>query len=217
MKKLIINFVTLKKMKKMKKNLIIALLIASLSVFAQEKTEKVYNKDTTGRNEFRIGTIHALTLSLNANYERILDKYFGFGVSLSIINNYETNREMNNDNSFFTSGTNNSFILSPYYRFYFSERKEYGAHGFFIEGYTALISGEDWRKSDLTSSNSINKVTRESFTTGAIGFGAGKKWVNHKGFVFEFMLGVGRGFSRDNLNNEPRFIFKGDFSVGYRF
>lgn len=209
-------------MKKMKKNLIIALLIASTSVFAQDTKEKVYNKDTTGRNEFRIGTIHALTLSLNANYERILDKYSGFGVSLTIYNNSETNREINSGSSVFDYGTNNSFILSPYYRFYFSEKKEYGAHGFFIEGFTALVSGEDWRRNynnDFINNNGLinNKVIRESFTTGALGFGAGKKWVNHKGFVFEFMLGVGRGFSRDNLNNEPRFLFKGDFSVGYRF
>lgn len=203
-------------MKKMKKNLIIALLIASTSVFAQDKTEKVYNKDTTGRNEFRIGTIHALTLSLNANYERILDKYSGFGVSLTIYNNSEINREINNGNNLFSSGTNNSFILSPYYRFYFSEKKEYGAHGFFIEGFTALVSGEDWRI-DYNNGFINNKVNRESFTTGALGFGAGKKWVNHKGFVFEFMLGVGRGFSRDNLNNEPRFLIKGDISIGYRF
>ena len=89
LKKKPINFNNLiyKIMKKMKKNLAILMFITFTTAFAQETKEKEFNKDKTGKNEFRIGAIHVLFLSLNANYERILDKYSGFGVTLNIYNN----------------------------------------------------------------------------------------------------------------------------------
>lgn len=201
-------------MKKMKKNLAILMFITFTSAFAQE--EKEFNNYKTGKNEFRIGAIHVLFLSLNANYERILDKYSGFGVTLNIYNN-----DSNNNDHYSGFETVNKFMLSPYYRFYFSETKEYGASGFFVEGFAAIISGEDRYYLENTFYNpntytTIPKFGKENFTTGALGFGIGKKWINKKGFVFEIMTGVGRGFSK-TLDNEDRYIFKGDFSLGYRF
>jgi hypothetical protein len=63
----------------------------------------------------------------------------------------------------------------------------------------------------------------------APGFGVGRKWVNKKGWTFEYMVGVGRflfakngnddctncGYSVDD--NRPETTFKGGISIGKRF
>lgn len=176
--------------------IIVLFTITTTTFFAQEASkEKVYSNDTKGVNEFRIGAIHALNFHLNANYERILDKYSGFGATLTVYNNNSSNEAQVN------------LMLTPYYRFYFSETKEYGAQGFFVEGFSGLVSGSD----------KINYLGKRDYTSFLIGFGLGKKWVNKKGFIFEWLLGYGRGMSKSPIDNEYRDFLKGDLSIGYRF
>ncbi len=181
--------------------IILLFTITTTTFFAQEATkEKTFDKDSKGVNEFRIGTIHALNFHLNANYERILDKYSGFGATLTVYNNeISDNLKIN-------------FMLTPYYRFYFSETKEYEAHGFFVEGFVGLVSGTDRTFLEISS---LRK--EKDYADFLIGFGVGKKWVNKKGFVFEWLLGYGRGSYKNELTNNRRDFFKGDLSVGYRF
>lgn len=193
----------------MKNFLTTILLLAITNVFAQEvKKEKEFNNDI-GKHEVRIGGINLLAyLNFNLNYERILDKYSGFGVTLDI----NTNSNLDDIGTYKTN-----LMISPYYRFYFSETKEYGAHGFFIEGFLAYINAEERGNSSLFNSNINYNYKIENFNSGAIGLGAGKKWVNKKGFVFEAYIGLGRSFSKTTITNETFFFPKGDLSIGYRF
>ena len=48
----------------------------------------------------------------------------------------------------------------------------------------------------------------------APGVGVGRKWVNKKGWTFEYMLGFGRFLFN---NDEAEATFKGGISIGKRF
>lgn len=184
--------------------------MASRQVYCQD--EDKYSDETLKlrKNEVRLGTLKLIGgLMFEASYERILDKYSGLGGRI-FLNADEKNNEWR------------KFEISPYYRFYFSEKKDYGAHGFFVEGFTSVYSANkyiytynNWE--DNGNNYWMQNPKVESFTDFALGVGAGKKWVNHKGLVIELFISVGRGLTRSKINNEARFIGNGDLSIGYRF
>jgi len=66
------------------------------------------------------------------------------------------------------------FAINPYYRFYFYNSKEYGARGFFVEGFSSFAS-----------------VKNESLQV-SLGMTIGQKWVTTKGFSFELFVGLAR-------------------------
>ena len=68
--------------------------------------------------------------------------------------------------------TDRKFAINPYYRFYFYNSKEYGARGFFVEGFSSFAS-----------------VKNESLQV-SIGMTIGQKWVTTKGFSFELFVGL---------------------------
>lgn len=134
-------------------------------------------------------------------YEHIYSKDFTYGSSILF--------NLSDNNSF---GENIS--LTPFARFYFQETREYGAYGFFVEGFGKILAG----KSDLEYYDQINTVyrtTEKSYTATALGLSLGRKWVNHSGFVMELAVGVGRTLSGNEAT--PDAFFRGDLSIGYRF
>lgn len=175
--------------------LFLFILINSFHCYSQENLLKsgsnIKQSIENRKHEIKIGALKALCGPiLDIEYERILNKYSSFGGN-TIIN--------------FNQGTYlYNFLLSPFYRMYFTQVEEYGTKGFFAQGFLSYYTG----KNNIIYDN-------KKFNSFGIGFGIGKKWVNKQGFVFQFVLGGGRTISGGY--SAPEYIFQGDISIGYRF
>ena len=138
-----------------------------------------------GENELRINALSFLTVSdINIFYEKILNRSSSFGLSM-FINGGDDDNDI----------TDRKFAINPYYRFYFYNSKEYGARGFFVEGFSSFASLES-----------------ESLQV-SLGMTIGQKWVNTNGFSFELFLGLSRYITgSDNGLHVPAGI-----AIGKRF
>ena len=165
--------------------------------FAQEKENKSLD---TKKHEIKVGAIKLLAGPiLEGTYEYIYSKDFTFGSSVLI------DFQQNND-------WYENFSITPFARFYFQETQEYGAKGFFVEGFGKFASGDNYVVSTNFSNNTYES---KKFTVGVLGLSIGKKWVNHSGFVLETLFGVGRTLG--NNTYAPDAFLRGDLSIGYRF
>ena len=127
--------------------------------------------------------INALTLlvgpALDISYERVLSSSSGVGASLLL--------NFGGDNY-----GSQKFALSPFYRFYFFDHKDYGARGLFVEAFSSLAVVEPYAEWLELSDGSYMEQDQGNEFQWSIGFAAGRKWINQKGFSFEIFLGVGR-------------------------
>jgi len=178
----------------MKKVLLLLCLTSFLYGNSQE-TEKPEVKSIFNRkHELKIGGIKLLAGPIfEGTYEYIQSKDFTFGSSILV------NLEKKNDYP-------EDFSITPFARFYFQQSEEYGAKGFFVEGFGKYLTG---RNSLDSNSND------EKFSAGSFGLSLGKKWINSSGFVVEILAGAGRTFGGEN--NTPVAVFRGDLFIGYRF
>ena len=117
-----------------------------------------------GGNELRVNALSFLTVTdINIFYEKILNRSSSFGLSMFV-----------NGGDELIEITDRKFALNPYYRFYFYNTKEYGARGFFVEGFSSFASLES-----------------ESLQV-SLGMTIGTKRINTKGFSFELFAGLSR-------------------------
>ena len=138
-----------------------------------------------GRNELRINALSLIGRGdINIFYERISNRSSSFGLSMFI-----------NGGDELIDVTDRKFALNPYYRFYFYNTKEYGARGFFVEGFSSFASLES-----------------ESLQV-SLGMTFGTKRINTQGFSFELFAGLSRYMT--GTNNE--FHFPVGIAVGKRF
>lgn len=179
----------------MKKTIVLLALICNVLAFGQESSSISLSEK---KHEIKLGAIKLLAGPIfEGTYEYIYSKDFTFGSSVLI--------DLQNENVW-----DENFSITPFARFYFQETKEYGAKGFFAEGFLKIASGETELYEELSLNN-----TAEKFTAAALGLSVGRKWVNHSGFVFETLIGLGRTIG--NSDNAPDVFFRGDLSLGYRF
>jgi hypothetical protein len=195
----------------MKKYFIIASLLLLNESFSQ--TPEQPTTTTTGQNtvssettkpsifvkkhEVRVGGIKLLAGPiLEASYEYIYSKDFTYGSSILV--------------SAYDGISPEEFSITPFARFYFTEKKEYGAYGVFVEGFAKYFRG---KYEPYTYWNSAQVVSKISGT--AIGLSLGRKWISNSGFVLELAVGYGRtlGGSTEEIPG----VFRGDLSIGYRF
>ena len=174
----------------MKKLLLILSLFICFNFYAQSETDAptIFEK----HNEVKISTIKLLAGPiLEASYEYVKNRNVGYGASLLVD---------------FNSNYFEKFSITPFFRMYFDRDEQYGAKGFFVESFLSLYSGKD----NLNANDDNNK----SYFDTALGIALGQKWINSAGFMFEVKFGVGRNLL-GNASNDA--VFKGDFSIGYRF
>jgi len=173
------------------KNLFLLLLITfSMTSYGQEDSRRPVAER---KHEVKIGAIKLLAGPiLEGTYEYIQNKDFTFG--FSVLANLDNRNDYPED-----------FSVTPFARFYFQETKEYGARGFFVEGFGKYSTG----RYDYDSYDQDKK-----YTAGGLGIALGKKWINNSGFVFEILAGAGRTIGTDS---GPDVLFRGDFNIGYRF
>ena len=185
----------------MKKIILLAILvIASLSIFAQEQQE--FPK----QNELKINMSNLIGFKwLDIGYERILNEESstGFGTLVSLDNNIDGIDEYR------------TFSITPYYRQFFSSKY---AQGFFVEAFTMLHSGNEYTYNYvyeyLPPYSSFENKNVTKYTDLAVGISAGAKWVTKRGFIAEIYAGIGR----DLLNqSDIEVVGRGGVSIGYRF
>lgn len=174
------------------KILLIAFLIISTTSFSQEAEE---NNPAQQIHELRLDGLKLIAGPIaEASYEFVKNENSGYGVSILA--------NLGNDSY------NENFSITPFYRMYFFNKQDYGAKGFFVEGFGKLsIGDEEFFYDDYTDN--------DSYTDFSLGMSLGKKWVNSNGFVFELLVGASRALGGDNSG--PEAYFRGGLFVGYRF
>lgn len=155
--------------------------------------------------EFSKAKRHSLSLDViaglvfpafNPRYEYTLNKYSSIGADLNI--------NFDNENG---SEVLEKFSFSPFYRQYFFSKEDYGAKGFYGEGFLKFHTYED------DNSSFINETYFET----AIGVGIGWKWVSNSGFLVDLNLGLGRNLGFADDPNERNFTGKFGVNFGWQF
>ena len=178
--------------------------------------------DEIGDSEIKLDVIDFLTQpALNIGYEIINDSYSSYGAEVFL--NF-------NDNNLSRSWSE-KFSLNPFYRFYFLNKTDFGGEGYFAEVFIKFANIEYDRNTYF-----YDPMPNEPYSTTeeikawdiAPGVGVGRKWVNKKGWTFEYMLGFGRYLFGSSENDDipdggsvseyrPEATFKGGISIGKRF
>ncbi|MGB0375975.1 MAG: DUF3575 domain-containing protein [Flavobacteriaceae bacterium] len=157
--------------------------------------------ETFGDHEIRLNVLSLLAGPvIDTSYERIPNASSSYGLSM-LINL--------SDNDF----TYQNFALTPYYRFYFLDRKDYGARGTYVELFSSLSSVENYY--DYYDIGYPYRGTSDNSFQISLGAGIGRKWVNRKGYSFELNFGVGRYLLNTDSMEEAH--IRTGFSVGKRF
>jgi len=216
------------------KNINLLILLFSICISSQgvQQVEVLKNDnqitdlfDELGQNELKLDLADMLGFpAFDINYERIKDPYSSFGVSLFL-------NVSNNDSA--SRNWTDKFTLSPFYRFYFFNKKDYGGAGFFAEIFTKFSFGKNdveyYNFNPDPNNPGIDywETIEENFFDIAPGAGIGQKWLNKKGWTFEINVGVGRyllnkDFNTDSSGQEVNYLrpvaaFKGGLFIGKRF
>jgi len=186
-------------------------LLFSFGAYSQEdeptdSQKRIAKFAVAKRNEVGIDVISAIAIpALNPRYEYILGRYSGVGADLFI--------SIDNDDEYDDYSDYESFSITPYYRQYFFSKEDYGAKGFYAEGFIKFFTFNE------SVFNNVNdSVTQESFFDTSIGVGIGWKWISQSGFLVDLGFGVGRNLGLpdgDNLGNEVQ--IRGGLNFGWRF
>ena len=178
--------------------------------------------DEIGDSEIKLDVIDFLTQpALNIGYEIINDSYSSYGAEVFL--NF-------NDNNLSRSWSE-KFSLNPFYRFYFLNKTDFGGEGYFAEVFIKFANIEYDRNTyfyDPMPNEPYSSTEEIKAWDIAPGVGVGRKWVNKKGWTFEYMLGFGRYLFANSRNDDipngvsvsdyrPEATFKGGISIGKRF
>tara|TARA_S200000501_G_scaffold107131_1_gene100559 strand:+ start:8523 stop:9170 length:648 start_codon:yes stop_codon:yes gene_type:complete len=178
--------------------------------------------DELGDYEMKLDIIDLLIQpALNIGYEKLNDSYSSYGADIFL--------NFNNNNA--TRSWSEKFSLNPFYRFYFLNKTDFGGEGYFAEVFIKFANIEYDRNTYFN-----DPMPNEPYSTTEVikawdiapGVGVGKKWVNKKGWTFEYMLGFGRYLFTNSENDDvtggvnvheyrPETTFKGGISIGKRF
>ena len=178
--------------------------------------------DKIGSNELKLDIFDLLSLpALQITYERINDPYSSFGADI-LLNFSDTNA---------SRSWSDKLAITPFYRFYFFDKRDFGGSGFFAEVFTKLSFGESdveyYYGLNNPNIEPYNEFVQEDFFDVALGASIGQKWINRKGWTFELSLGIGRYlFNKDPeqllggpeiRTFRPRVTARGGISIGKRF
>ena len=165
--------------------------------------------DSFGNNEFRVNFFDLLVLpGFHGYYERIIDENSSYGTGLFI--NFSDNLS--------SDIVQRRFAISPYYRLYFLNRKDYGAKGLFVELFSSFASAKDMDDDDLYDVFYDDFNDRDNIFRVSVGATIGRKWITRSGYTFEPFIGVGRYLdSQDSNGDNPEAHLRLGFSIGKRY
>jgi hypothetical protein len=203
----------------MKKILIVVTaFLMTATAYAQEKepleetdSQKRLNQfNEVKKHEVGLDVVAAIAgLGINPRYEYVLGRYSGVGIDLNI-------GILDDDDSFNYYET---FSITPYYRQYFFSKEDYGAKGFYGEGFAKVFTFEDSYFVGGDGFDPGSNLT-ESYTEAALGVGIGWKWVSDSGFLIDLGFGIGRnlGLANDPQGYDlPEVTGRGGVNFGWRF
>lgn len=191
-------------MKTLTQTLTFLCLLCSFSSFAQSDTTKAgktFRPIEERKNEIKLGAVKMIAGPiLDIEYERILTPYSSLGGN--VVADLGENNYLYN------------FSLTPYYRMYFTQNKEYGTKGFFAQAFMGYYTG-DYTEYNYNYTAYLFNTGEKKWNSFGAGLSVGSKWINKQGFVFQLVFGIGRNFTnKDYIDN---IIFQGDAYIGYRF
>jgi hypothetical protein len=214
------------------KKILFLFLISSLYLSAQtvQKVEVIKSDDQInklfneiGNNELKVDLLDLIAnTSIDVTYEKINDPYSSYGASIYL--------NLSGDNT--SSNWADLCSLTPYYRFYFFNKRDYGGAGFFAEIFSKFSSMrydvEYYNYNSNPDQPGIDYWTydEEKEFTIALGASIGQKWINKKGWTFEINAGVGRYLTKNKIESmpgrsvtsfRPTAAIKGGFGIGKRF
>ena len=165
--------------------------------------------DSFGNNEFRVNFFDLLVLpGFHGYYEKIIDENSSYGTGLFI--NFSDNLS--------SDIVQRRFAISPYYRLYFLNRKDYGAKGLFVELFSSFASAKDMNDDDLYDVFYDDFDDRDNIFRVSVGATIGRKWITRSGYTFEPFIGVGRYLdSQDSNGGNPEAHVRLGFSIGKRY
>ena len=193
-----------------KKQLVLILLIISFIAKAQNKTDANETESKKNMTYLSKKKRHSLSLDViaglvfpafNPRYEYVLNKHSGIGADLNI--------NFDDENG---SQILEKFSFSPYYRQYFFSKEDYGAKGFYGEGFLKFYTYEN--DTYFFGDPIIN--TKAYFET-ALGVGIGWKWVSNSGFFIDINGGLGRNLGFADDPNDRDFTGKFGVNFGWQF
>lgn len=175
-------------------------LLCAFSGYSQTdstKMDKPHRPIEDRKNELKLGAIKLIGGPIiDIEYERVLTKYSSVGGNMVAT--------LSDDVYIY------DFSLSPYFRMYFTQNKEYGTKGFFAQAFMGYYTGKEY-----TYDYFAQQSSDENWSSFGAGLSVGSKWVNKQGFVFQLVVGLGRNFTDNDYIGDM--IFQGDAYIGYRF
>jgi len=192
---------------------LIILVFMSLSAIAQENeptdSEKRLDEFTNQkRHEVSVDVLAILSIpAFQPRYEYILGRYSGIGADVFIA--------FNNDDVDYEELE--KFSITPFYRQYFFSKEDFGAKGFYGEGFIKAYTyeTEEFHVSD-SFDPTFNETTETYFET-AIGVSVGWKWVSNSGFMIDLSFGIGRNLGFADDPDSFAVIPRGGLHFGWRF
>ena len=165
--------------------------------------------DSFGNNEFRVNFFDLLVLpGFHGYYEKIIDENSSYGTGLFI--NFSDNLS--------SDVVHRRFAISPYYRLYFLNRKDYGAKGLFVELFSSFASAKNMNDDNLDDVIYDDFDDRDNIFRVSVGATIGRKWITRSGYTFEPFIGVGRYLdSQDSNDDNPEAHLRLGFSIGKRY
>ena len=187
--------------------IVVASLCLCLNALAQDDqeptdSEKRLNSFTDAkRHELSLDVTAALAIpALQPRYEYVLGRYSGIGVDVFLA--------LSDDDIDFEEIE--KFSITPFYRQYFFSKEDYGAKGFYGEGFLKAYTYE---------SGNFNNLENETYFETALGVSVGWKWVSNSGFMIDLSFGIGRnlGFTSEPDEFTNAVIPRGGVHFGWRF
>jgi len=188
-------------------------LMATVNLIAQDddltdSQKRMETFATINKHEVSLDITAILAIpAFSPRYEYILGRYSGVGADLFI--------SLEDDDLDFSDYE--KFSLTPYYRQYFFSKEDYGAKGFYAEGFVKFYTFDGVKINEGPGGSTSTEET--AFET-AIGAGIGWKWVSDSGFLVDLGIGVGRnlGFVNDDLFRDVIEVqIRGGLNFGWRF
>jgi len=164
--------------------------------------------DTFGSNEIRVNFLDLLLFpAFHGYYEKIIDENSSFGTGLFV----------NFGESLSSDVVQRRFAISPYYRLYFLNRRDYGTKGIFVEAFSSLATSKD-NDDDNYDAMTDTYTDRANIFRFSIGVTFGRKWISRSGYTYEPFVGVGRYLDNRSANgSNPEAHFRFGFSIGKRY
>lgn len=153
------------------------------------------------RNEISLDILAGIAIpALNPRYEYVLGRYSGAGVDVFF--------SLSNDD--FDFDDYEKFSITPFYRQYFFSKEDYGAKGFYAEGFLKFFTFEEF---DFQN----NATSEENYFDTSIGAGIGWKWISQSGFLVDLGIGVGRNLGLPSVEFNESVQVRGGLHFGWRF